>query len=61
MPELPEVEVMARNLARWTRGRTLVALEVVDPALLDPADVAHLAGRTLGAAHRRAKLCLLPV
>jgi formamidopyrimidine-DNA glycosylase len=37
MPELPEVEVMARNLARWTRGRTL------------------------GAAHRRAKLCLLPV
>jgi formamidopyrimidine-DNA glycosylase len=30
MPELPEVEIAARNLRAWTRGRTLVRLEV-DP------------------------------
>ncbi len=27
MPELPEVEIAARNLRAWTRGRTLVRLE----------------------------------
>ncbi len=27
MPELPEVEIAARNLRRWTRGRRLVRLE----------------------------------
>ncbi len=30
MPELPEVELAARNLRAWTRGRTLVRLEA-DP------------------------------
>ncbi len=30
MPELPEVEIAARNLRRWTRDRTLVRLEA-DP------------------------------
>jgi formamidopyrimidine-DNA glycosylase len=30
MPELPEVEIAARNLRAWTRGRRLVALEA-DP------------------------------
>jgi formamidopyrimidine-DNA glycosylase len=30
MPELPEVEIAARNLRAWTRGRTLVGLEA-DP------------------------------
>ncbi|HET8540654.1 MAG TPA: DNA-formamidopyrimidine glycosylase family protein [Anaeromyxobacter sp.] len=30
MPELPEVEIAARNLRAWTRGRTLVRLEA-DP------------------------------
>lgn len=27
MPELPEVEIAARNLRRWTAGRTIVAAE----------------------------------
>jgi formamidopyrimidine-DNA glycosylase len=27
MPELPEVEIAARNLRRWTKGRTLRAVE----------------------------------
>jgi formamidopyrimidine-DNA glycosylase len=30
MPELPEVEIAARNLRRWTRGRTVVRVET-DP------------------------------
>ena len=28
MPELPEVEIAARNLRAWTRGRTIVGAEV---------------------------------
>lgn len=31
MPELPEVEVVRRGLARWVRGRTIEAVEVLDP------------------------------
>ena len=31
MPELPEVEVVRRGLARWVRGRTITAVEVLDP------------------------------
>ncbi|MBT2586292.1 bifunctional DNA-formamidopyrimidine glycosylase/DNA-(apurinic or apyrimidinic site) lyase [Arthrobacter sp. ISL-95] len=31
MPELPEVEVVRRGLARWVRGRTITGVEVVDP------------------------------
>ncbi|MCP1414494.1 bifunctional DNA-formamidopyrimidine glycosylase/DNA-(apurinic or apyrimidinic site) lyase [Paenarthrobacter sp. A20] len=31
MPELPEVEVVRRGLARWVRGRSITAVEVLDP------------------------------
>ncbi|WP_312179439.1 bifunctional DNA-formamidopyrimidine glycosylase/DNA-(apurinic or apyrimidinic site) lyase [Arthrobacter sp.] len=31
MPELPEVEVVRRGLARWVRGRTIRSVEVLDP------------------------------
>ncbi|MCA4132071.1 bifunctional DNA-formamidopyrimidine glycosylase/DNA-(apurinic or apyrimidinic site) lyase [Arthrobacter sp. M4] len=31
MPELPEVEVVRRGLARWVRGRTIASVEVRDP------------------------------
>ncbi|VXB14278.1 Formamidopyrimidine-DNA glycosylase [Arthrobacter sp. 9V] len=31
MPELPEVEVVRRGLARWVRGRTITGVEVLDP------------------------------
>ncbi|MDI2034005.1 bifunctional DNA-formamidopyrimidine glycosylase/DNA-(apurinic or apyrimidinic site) lyase [Paenarthrobacter nitroguajacolicus] len=31
MPELPEVEVVRRGLAKWVRGRTITAVEVLDP------------------------------
>ncbi|MCC3297626.1 bifunctional DNA-formamidopyrimidine glycosylase/DNA-(apurinic or apyrimidinic site) lyase [Arthrobacter caoxuetaonis] len=30
MPELPEVEVVRRGLARWVRGRTILRVEVLD-------------------------------
>ncbi|MDR6988760.1 formamidopyrimidine-DNA glycosylase [Paenarthrobacter nitroguajacolicus] len=31
MPELPEVEVVRRGLARWVRGRSITGVEVLDP------------------------------
>ncbi|WP_284987108.1 MULTISPECIES: bifunctional DNA-formamidopyrimidine glycosylase/DNA-(apurinic or apyrimidinic site) lyase [unclassified Arthrobacter] len=31
MPELPEVEVVRRGLARWVRGRTITGVDVIDP------------------------------
>lgn len=46
MPELPEVEVCRRQLARWTNGRALDAVTVVDRAVVrkqlsnKPSDVA---------------------
>ncbi|MDR6688589.1 formamidopyrimidine-DNA glycosylase [Arthrobacter sp. 1088] len=30
MPELPEVEVVRRGLARWVRGRTITGVDVLD-------------------------------
>ncbi len=45
MPELPEVEVAARNLRRWTRGRRIVAIETERRAgrLFRPASSTSLA------------------
>jgi formamidopyrimidine-DNA glycosylase len=34
VPELPEVEVVRRGLARWVVGRTVESVEVVDPRSL---------------------------
>ena len=31
MPELPEVEVVRRGLARWVRGRSITGVDVIDP------------------------------
>jgi formamidopyrimidine-DNA glycosylase len=31
LPELPEVEVVRRGLVSWVRGRTITAVDVVDP------------------------------
>ena len=52
MPELPEVEVAARNLRRWTRGRR-VRLARVDPAarrILRPAGARGVPPALAGAA-----------
>jgi formamidopyrimidine-DNA glycosylase len=61
VPELPEVEVVRRGLARHVVGRTVAAVEIRHPRavrrhLAGPADViGRLTGRTLTAARRRGK------
>lgn len=67
MPELPEVEVVRRGLARWVAGRTVAAVEVHHPRAvrrhLEGVEdfVARLTGATLTAAHRRGKYLWLPL
>lgn len=62
MPELPEVETIARTLAPEVVGREILRLEVQDPSALVPgpeAFAALVAGRSILAVGRRAKLLLL--
>jgi formamidopyrimidine-DNA glycosylase len=67
MPELPEVEVVRRGLARWVAGRTVAAVEVAHPRAVrrhpgGGADFsARLRGRTLTGASRRGKYLWLPM
>jgi formamidopyrimidine-DNA glycosylase len=67
VPELPEVEVVRRGLARWVAGRTIAEVEVRHPRAvrrhLEGAEhfAATLTGRTLTAAHRRGKYLWLPL
>src|SRR5690606_11299125 len=67
MPELPEVEVVRRGLARWVSGRTIAQAEVLHPRAVrrhaPGADdfAAQLKGRTLGEADRRGKYLWLPL
>ncbi len=61
MPELPEVEVVRRGLARWTTGARVEAVEVLHPRpvrrhLQGPADlVARLVGVRVDDVVRRGK------
>ncbi|MFR9674566.1 bifunctional DNA-formamidopyrimidine glycosylase/DNA-(apurinic or apyrimidinic site) lyase [Streptomyces sp. TR06-5] len=67
MPELPEVEVVRRGLARWAGGRRVDSVEVRHPRsvrrhVAGAADfAARLTGRTLGAARRRGKYLWVPL
>jgi formamidopyrimidine-DNA glycosylase len=67
VPELPEVEVVRRGLARWVAGRTIAEVQVHHPRAvrrhLAGADafVATLTGATVTAAHRRGKYLWLPL
>ena len=67
MPELPEVEVVRRGLAKWVAGRRVAAVEVAHPRavrrhLAGPADfTAALTGRTILTARRRGKYLWLPL
>lgn len=67
MPELPEVEVVRAGLARHVVGRTVTAVEVLDPRPLRrqaggvEAFVDGLTGRVLTAAVRRGKRMWLPL
>jgi formamidopyrimidine-DNA glycosylase len=67
MPELPEVEVVRRGLARWVTGRTVSSVVVSHPRavrrhLAGPDDfAAMLTGRTITDARRRGKYLWLPL
>ena len=61
MPELPEVETIARCLAPEVTGRTITRARVLLPRTVrgDRAFAAKTEGRKIAAVHRRAKLLLL--
>ncbi len=62
MPELPEVETIARGLAPEIVGRIILRVETPDPTALQPdaeAFAALATGRTIARVGRRAKLLLL--
>ncbi|MUK00829.1 bifunctional DNA-formamidopyrimidine glycosylase/DNA-(apurinic or apyrimidinic site) lyase [Vibrio cholerae] len=67
MPELPEVEVVRRGLARWVTGRTIEAVEVVDPRSVrrhvDGAEdfAGNLAGARVTDVVRRGKFLWMPL
>jgi formamidopyrimidine-DNA glycosylase len=67
VPELPEVEVVRRGLARWVTGWTVSEVDVLHPravrrhpgGALDLSDRLH--GSRLGEARRRGKYLWLPL
>jgi formamidopyrimidine-DNA glycosylase len=64
MPELPEVETVARDLQRWVAGATIQRAEVTwDRTIRQPQPVerfvAEIAGATIRRVSRRAKTVLL--
>ncbi|MBO1335912.1 bifunctional DNA-formamidopyrimidine glycosylase/DNA-(apurinic or apyrimidinic site) lyase [Streptomyces sp. VRA16 Mangrove soil] len=67
MPELPEVEVVRRGLARWVAQRTVADVEVLHPRavrrhLAGGEDFAHrLKGERIGEPSRRGKYLWLPL
>ena len=67
MPELPEVEVVRRGLARWVSDRTVAEVEVAHPRAVRRHEgggrdfAARLLGRTLLGAQRRGKYLWLPL
>ena len=56
MPELPEVEICARQLSTHLRRKTIRQIEIRDHKLRLPSD---LSGRTITQVHRRGKLISL--
>jgi formamidopyrimidine-DNA glycosylase len=67
VPELPEVEVVRRGLARWVTGRTVASVAVAHPRavrrhLAGTEDfVTRLRGQTVTGARRRGKYLWLPL
>ncbi len=62
MPELPDLTVVAEELVRRVSGRHVIEASAPTPILLraTPAELADLAGATLGDTRRRGKFLLLP-
>ncbi|HKU02656.1 MAG TPA: bifunctional DNA-formamidopyrimidine glycosylase/DNA-(apurinic or apyrimidinic site) lyase [Arthrobacter sp.] len=67
MPELPEVEVVRRGLVNWVRGRTITAVDVLDPRsirrhALGAGDfIGNLQGATVTDVVRRGKFLWMPL
>ncbi|HET8878650.1 MAG TPA: bifunctional DNA-formamidopyrimidine glycosylase/DNA-(apurinic or apyrimidinic site) lyase [Arthrobacter sp.] len=67
MPELPEVEVVRRGLVRWVRGRTITAVDVVDPRSIRRHElgaedfIGNLQGARVLDVVRRGKFLWLPL
>lgn len=65
VPELPEIEVLRRSLTSRLLGRTILDLEVANPALREPVDEAGLRaavrGRRVTGLGRRGKYLLIDV
>jgi formamidopyrimidine-DNA glycosylase len=67
LPELPEVEVVRRGLVSWVRGRTITAVDVLDPRslrrhALGPEDFAgNLEGARVLDVVRRGKFLWMPL
>jgi formamidopyrimidine-DNA glycosylase len=63
MPELPEVEIHARNLRRWLEGRRIAACRVLDPLLAEGEEAGRIeaaaAGRRVVGVRRQAKYLLI--
>lgn len=57
MPELPEVEVTARNLRKWARGGTIVGATIGKNRITrgSPVDAKSLVGRRIESVERRGK------
>jgi formamidopyrimidine-DNA glycosylase len=62
VPELPDLTVVAEELARRVAGRKVVEAAAPTPILVraTPEELATLAGTTLGAPTRRGKFLLVP-
>ena len=62
MPELPDLTIVAEQLAERATGREVAEATAPTPILVraTPAEVAALGGSTLGPARRRGKFLLLP-
>ncbi|TDL41735.1 bifunctional DNA-formamidopyrimidine glycosylase/DNA-(apurinic or apyrimidinic site) lyase [Arthrobacter nitrophenolicus] len=67
MPELPEVEVVRRGLVSWVRGRTIEAVDVLDPrsirrhALGTEDFIGNLEGAVVADVVRRGKFLWMPL
>lgn len=59
MPELPEVETIARGLHRLIQNRGIQGVDVLTPGVLRAGDPGVLPGRTVTHVSRRAKLLLI--
>jgi formamidopyrimidine-DNA glycosylase len=59
MPELPEVEIMVRNLRSWLGGKRLARLDVIDGSWLRTGSKEEAEGLVVQSVWRRAKYAVL--